>query len=169
MMDAEAFTLEWPHGTRSSAQCSPHRVRPEVGALDESPSLGDSQPSCRPSPSPGPPHRAGLALAARLTALVRGPEALIAVVRAGGIDDADRLRRRSLRRRRENHRQRDEQRELNHGPRHLKQRNENWSQPSGDVNTEMCHRFARRHPAARACGSLQTHRSPFAVSMRVRA
>ena len=112
MMDAEAFTLKWPHGTRSSAQSSPHRVRPEVGALDESPSLGDSQPSCRPSPSSGPPAR--LALAARLTALVRGPEALIAVVRAGGLDDADRLRPRSLRRRRENHRQRNEERELNH-------------------------------------------------------
>ena len=45
---------------------------------------------------------------------MRGPEALIAVVRAGGLDDADRLRRRSLRRRRENHRQRNEERELNH-------------------------------------------------------
>ena len=45
---------------------------------------------------------------------MRGPEALIAPIRAGGLDDADQLRRRSLRRRRENHRQRDEQRELNH-------------------------------------------------------
>ena len=28
------------------------------------------------------------------------------------------------------------------------------------------HRFARRHPAARASASVQNHRSPFAVSMR---
>ena len=32
-----------------------------------------------------------------------------------------------------------------------------------------CHRFALLHPAARACASVQNHRSPFAVSMRVLA
>ena len=41
MMDDEAFTLEWPDGTRFSLHSSPDRVPTEVGALDESPSLGE--------------------------------------------------------------------------------------------------------------------------------